>query len=381
VADITDDVIVIGAGAAGLGAAGALAKRGVRAQVLERSHAVGASWRARHDHLHLNTHRWFSHLPGKPIASSAGTLPSRDAFVAYLEDYVREFDIAVDFGVDVRQITPAPDRGWRIACNDRDRHAKHVIIGTGSERVPVNVSWPGLDTFLGEVIHSAEFRCVQEYSGRDVLIVGAGNSGFDLTNHLCTSEARRLWLSVRSGPTILPLRVAGRPLHPVAVANKRLPVKLQDRLLTLVSRAFFGDLTPYGIPRPREGALSRALRDHVTVSLDDGTVAAIKAGRIEVVPTIERFEGPDVVLTNGERIQPDAVICATGYRPGLEDLVGDLVPLDETGQPPATGADPTPDRRGLWFFGVTPRFTGNMYVQLHEAKRLAARIASDLNGG
>ena len=110
-------------------------------------------------------------------------------------------------------------------------------------------AWPGMAGFAGTFIHAGQFRGTGEVAGRDVLVVGPGNSGVDLPNHLVRSDAAGLWLSARSGMNITPLRLAGIPVHPVAVAGRRLPRRARDASLRAVQRLAFGDLGRYGYPR------------------------------------------------------------------------------------------------------------------------------------
>ena len=93
-------------------------------------------------------------------------------------------------------------------------------VATGPDAEPVMPAWPGMASFPGTLIHAGQFRGTGEMAGRDVLVVGPGNSGVDLLNHLVRSDAARLWLSARSGMNIAPLRLAGIPMHPVAVAGR-----------------------------------------------------------------------------------------------------------------------------------------------------------------
>jgi hypothetical protein len=92
-------------------------------------------------------------------------------------------------------------------------------------------------------------------------------------------------------------------------------------------------------------------------------------------PAIDRFDGPQVRFTDGTSCAPDAIICATGYRPGLEQMVGHLVKLDEHGMPPFTGASSSPLHPGLWFFGLDRSIYGNMHVHRRQARHLAQAIA------
>jgi putative flavoprotein involved in K+ transport len=103
-------------------------------------------------------------------------------------------------------------------------------------------------------------------------------------------------------------------------------------------------------------------------------VRALKAGRVTMKPAIDRFDGPLVYFADGTSCAPDAVICATGYRPGLEHIAGHLVTLDAQGMPPFTGACSSPLHPGLWFFGLDRSIYGNIHVRRRQARQLAQAI-------
>jgi len=220
-----EHVAVVGAGPAGLAAAWAIRRAGLDPLVVEQADAVAASWRGRHDHLRLNTHRMFSHQPGARIPRRRGSCPARDDYVAYLQEY--SAGMRLRLGTRVHRIDRT-DHGWALALEAGSLTAAHAVIATGSEAEPVLPDWPGLASFGGTVIHAGQFRNVAAMAGRDVLVVGPGNSGVDLLGYLAASDAGRLWPSARSGMTVTPRRLGGVPLHPASVALRRLPVRWQD---------------------------------------------------------------------------------------------------------------------------------------------------------
>ena len=332
---------------------------------------MAASWQGRHDHLRLNTHRIFSHQPGARIPRRFGPFPARDDYVAYLQDYAAKMRLRL--GTRVHRVDRR-DGGWELRLNGGSIGADHIVIATGPDAEPVMPSWAGMAGFPGTVIHAGQFRNVAEMAGLDVLVVGPGNSGVDLLGHLADSEAGKLWLSARSGMNITPLRLGGVPLHPVSVLGRYLPLPWQDANARAVQRLAFGDVTRLGYPRPALGAFTRAAADGVTVAVDDGFVRALKAGRVTMKPAIDRFDGPQVCFTDGTSCAPDAVICATGYRPGLEHIAGHLVTLDAQGMPPFTGTRSSPRHPGLWFFGLDRSIYGNMHVRRRQARHLAQAI-------
>jgi hypothetical protein len=105
--------------------------------------------------------------------------------------------------------------------------------------------------------------------------------------------------------------------------------------------------------------------------IDDGFVDGVKAGAIEIVAGVERLDGPDVVLADRERIRPDAVIAATGYRRGLEPLVGHLGVLGSDGRPALRAPATHPRARGLYFNGYATSLSGQLRQMRIDAKRIA----------
>jgi cation diffusion facilitator CzcD-associated flavoprotein CzcO len=346
--------------------------------VLERGADVGESWRTRYEGLRLNTVRQLSGLRGLRIPRAAGRYPDRGAFIDYLEAYARHHGIGVACGVEVLRVDPDPAGDWRLTTGDgSELTARHVVIAAGHDHTPHVPDWPGRDAFTGELIHSSALRRPADYADREVLVVGAGNSGIDLAGHLIAAGAR-VSVSMRTPPNIFPRDWLGLPVGPGAVPLQHLPPALADALLAPLQRVIFGDLAQHGVPRPPAGMFTRFHSEGVSPAVDDGFVAALKAGRTRVVAPIERFEGADVVLTDGSRVTPDAVICATGYRRGLEPLVGHLGVLDPSGAPlNPKGAPEHPSAPRLYFVGYTYRVARNIPLFSGQARRVAAAVARD----
>ncbi len=366
-------VLIIGAGLNGLAAAYELKRQGIPPVILDGSPQSATPWRQRHVQLRLNTHRWLSHLPGMPIPRHCGAFSGRDDIVAYLEAYERFVDVPVYRNVWIERIEPAQD-GWQLVTSSGSWYGQHVIVATGNERVPFLPAWPGREEFTGRLIHAADFGRADRFRNRRVLVVGAGNSGTDVLNHLVRTETKALWVSVRNGPTILPTRVFGFPLQLLSPLMGPLPAWAVDAMMTATERIFLGNLKQYGMPRHPDGVATRLIREGVAPAFDNGFVAALKDGRVTVLPEIERFKGDTVYLRDGSTVQPDDVICATGYRPGLEGLVGHLGILNQDGRLSLNGGLTHPDRKGLWFMGLSPRLSGVFHAARHEAKSVTKEI-------
>jgi cation diffusion facilitator CzcD-associated flavoprotein CzcO len=368
-------VVIVGAGSAGLAAAAALGQAGVESVVLERGPGVATSWRDRHEDLRLNTIRWLSDLPGLRIPRSAGRWVSRDDYISYLERFAAAQQVTVEFGVHVQRLDPA-DGGWQVLTSTGRHETGQVIVATGHDRVPWVPPWPGRARFGKPVLHVSGLRRARDLAGLRVLLAGAGNSGVEIAGLLVEAGAAALWVSVRTPPTILPRELAGVPLHAVSVPLRALPERLRDATAGLSARLAFGDLSRHGLPAPPAGPYARLRADGVTVAVDDGFVAHLKAGRLEIVPPIAELAGTEAVLAGGRRLAPDIVLAATGFRRGLEPLVGHLGVLDERGLPRAGPAARTAAAPGLWFIGYRPAIEGNLRLHPIEARRIARAIAA-----
>ena len=350
-------VLIVGAGSAGLAAAHALRRTGIAASILDKGTRVAETWRQRHPQLRLNTHRLLSGLPGLSMPASDGAFPRRDTVVHYLETYASRLGVPIKFGVNVERVDQT-GQGWRVQTNHRAFIADHVIFATGHDRVPHVPGYPGLECYRGETRHAAGFGDLAHYRNRKVLVVGAGNSGSDVLNHLVRIETDRLWVSIRHGPVVFPTRLAGIPVQLLSPLLEWLPVRLVDRLLTLTEQVAFGDLSRWGMRKHETGGATRLSEDGVAPAIDNGFVTALKHGSIQVVPAVESFEPDRVRLADGRRIAPDIVVFATGYRTGLEQVIGHLALLDERGVPMIHGAEQDPRYPGIWFTGMRPMLSG-----------------------
>jgi putative flavoprotein involved in K+ transport len=365
--------IVCGAGTAGLAAAGALGSAGVEATVLERADKVGASWRTRYDGLRLNTPGWMSTQPGyRASRRRYGEYPPRDAWVRYLEDYTAHHRIDVRFGTQVRRLTPE-DGGWRVETDDEDLHASHVVVATGFDHDPDIPDWPGREGFSGELIHSSAYRNPEPYESRDVLVVGPGVTGSEVAALLSEGGAGRVRVACRTPPNLTARKFLGVSVNIHGLALERLPLRVADQSGWLSQRMLFGKLDRYGLPRSPVGVATQSRRQQAP-AYDSGFVALLKAGRIEIVAAVEGFDGPHVLLADETRIQPDAVIAATGYRRGLEPLIGHLGVLDDDGKPLVSGGDDHPSARGLFFNGYRSNLSGQMRLMRPDARAIARTV-------
>lgn len=369
-------VVVVGAGPSGVAAALSLRDRGVCPLLVDRADHVASSWRARYDRLKLNTGRRTSHMPNRPYPKGTAVFPTRNQVVDHLDRHAREEGIELRLSTTVLRIDSHPG-GWRLSTSSGDITAEQVVVATGYEHTPILPEWPGMAGFGGEVLHSSAYRNPLPYKEKRVLVVGAGSSAMEIVHDVATGGAAKAWLAVRTPPNIM-LRAlpGGFPSDYLGTRLFDAPVRLADGMANIARRLEIGDLTEFGLPTPQEGVFARGKRQgRAPVIVDREVIRAIRARAFDVVPTIEAFDDDAVLLLDGRRLEPDTVICATGYRRGLESMVGHLGVLDERGLPRATGV--TPAAPGMRFIGFLSRPALISFVA-KQSQRVAADIVDEL---
>jgi hypothetical protein len=369
---VTESVLVIGAGPAGLAATAELRRRGVPAEIIEQSDAVASAWRLRYDRLRLNTSRWSSTLSGEPFPKGTPVFPVRDSWVSYLESYVERHDLPVRFGIRVDRIDPRGG-GWRLTTSAGALTARHIIVATGNQHTPLMPDWPGLREYEGRLLHSAGYRNPEQFRDADVLVAGAGSSAMDIAYDLVRGGAARVRVSVRSQPHMLMRNYGPLPSDMVALALFTIPTRLADHVSGLVRRWSIGDLAPWGLTAPREGMYTHWRRTGRTPTIVNGPVIeAIRTRRFEIVADISSVTADEVRLADGTTVRPDAIIAATGFGTGLEPIAGHLGVLDARGVPRAFGGPAVAP--GLRFTGYVP----NIRNIDREARSVAEQVSREL---
>ncbi|MEP6478130.1 MAG: NAD(P)/FAD-dependent oxidoreductase [Rhodoglobus sp.] len=367
------DAVVIGAGPAGLAAAAELTRAGLGVVVLDKADRVGSSWSRHYDRLHLHTVRQLSSLPGTPIPRKYGAWVARDDLLTYLSDYAESHKLDVRLGVSASAVSRLGD-GWQVSTDAGVVTAPVVVVATGYNHTARIPDWTGLDTFGGKVIHSSEYRNPAALGARSVLVVGPGNSGAEIAADLAASGAA-VQLAVRTTPNIVRRAVAGIPSQYLVLSISMLPLKARDVISSWVQKVSVGDLTKFGIPKAPRGIVTQMERDDVTPTIDVGLLAALRKGTVTVVPAVTGFTADSVLLADGSAVKPDAVVVATGFSRGLDELVGSLGVLAPKGRPVINADEQSPEHPGLYFIGYSNPLAGNLRQLKIDAGKIARRVA------
>jgi len=373
------DAVVIGAGPSGLAVARELRHRhGISALVVDKAAAPAVSWRNRYDNFRLNTNGFLSHLPGQRIPLTAGRWPTKEDMVRYFDRYVRQQDLTLALGCEVNRIDRTAN-GWLIDTASGEIRTPAVVLATGKYRTPVVPPWPGLGQFTGEVVHSGDFRNAWPFAGRDVLVVGAGNSAADIAVQLAQDGARKVWLAVRTPPHLVRRAIGPVPSDIFLELFARVPARVVDPVIAQLNRLLFGDLSVYGFHRPPLGLKATVEQRGRIPTLADELVDAVRTGRVEVVAAVSAVESDRVILDDGTAVKPEVIVAATGFSTDLDGLVGHLGVLDEDGDPRGGFASHLGDGMFAIGYGIPPN--GPLRAIRLAATPLAGQVAAYLAAG
>ncbi len=361
----TQDAIVVGAGPAGLAAARELSVRGLSCVVLEAGAAVGWSWRRFYDSLVLHTASRLSALPGLPFGRGVPQFVPRSRFIEYLEGYVRRFDLRVRTGTNVQRVERAGD-GWRVSWAGGSLDAPSVVVATGIAANPVRPAIPGIEAFPGCILHSIDYRSPADLCKGRVLVIGAGNSGAEIAAEL-GAAAFPTTISIRSGVAVVPRDIAGIPSQYLGLLIRRLPSPLARFIVGVALRVRERRSGPSLLPQGGTSPLD--VIPLVGFHLPD----AVAAGRVQVRPGVDVFDGGTARFANGTHEAFDIVILATGFRPALQCLAG-VVRLDHRGFALRSDRVTSADAPGLFFVGHNYDASGGLFNIRRDAPLVADAV-------
>jgi putative flavoprotein involved in K+ transport len=312
------DVVVIGGGQAGLAIGYFLARQRRDFTILDAATETAAAWRARWDSLKLFTPVRYDSLPGSAFPGDPDSYPGRDQVVAYLDDYVRRFELPLELDSRVLAVRAADGR-FLVELADRTYVADQVVVATGPFQVPFTP--PVAAGLAPEVtqVHSTEYRRPSQVPDGPVVVVGGGNTGYQIAEELVRSREVHLAIGARQTP--LPQRILGRDVFRYLQA-----LRLMDK--TVDSR------------------LAQRLKDRETL-IGSSPRGARRQG-IMLRPRVTGADGSTLTFADGSRQTAGTVIWATGFR--LDHSVVELPVFDERGQ--VRHRRGVTDVPGLYFLGL-----------------------------
>jgi indole-3-pyruvate monooxygenase len=370
-----EDIVIIGAGPAGLATAACLRGAGLAHVVLEREAQIANAWHRHYDRLHLHTTKTYSALPLMPWPKAAPRYPPREQVLRYLQAYAAEHHVAPRLGVTVHALRRDGDR-FRLATSAGMMTPRIVVMATGYNSVPRLPSIPGLDRFQGSVIHAGDYKNAAPYQGKRTLVVGCGNSGAEIALDLA-EQGVDVAMVVRGPVHVVPRDMFGRPVQHTNLLLSHLPLGLRDAIAMCTMRLVVGDLSRWGIVRPKTGP-NRMIQESGRIPmLDVGTIAMVKQGKIRVLPAVQAVHPETVRFAGGARHPFAAIILATGYRPSLDQVIEGFASIaDARGRPHQFGEES--GIAGLYFVGFRNPATGALREIALEAPRVTRSICAAL---
>jgi len=312
------EVVVIGGGQAGLAIGYFLAEQSRGFIILEAAGGPAAAWRARWDSLKLFTPARYDGLPGLAFPGEPESYPGRDDVVGYLTDYARRFELPVEFNSRVQAVR-ARDGGFLVELADLTYEAAQVVVATGPFQVPFT---PAIASGLrGDVLqlHSSDYRSPADLPAGAVLVVGGGNTGFQIAAEL--AQARQVHLAVGTRQTPLPQRILGRDLFRYLEATGLMSKTVSSRI-------------------------GQRMKDRETL-IGSSPRSARRQG-IQMRARATAADGATVTFADGTELTVDAVVWATGFR--LDHSLVDLPVFDDSGQ--VVHERGVTDVPGLYFLGL-----------------------------
>ncbi len=318
------DVVVIGAGQAGVAIGYLLARQGRSFVILEAADSIGAAWRSRWDSLTLFTPRRYDGLPGMAFAGDPDGYPTRDEVIAYLEEYATTFRLPIELGSAARTLAAEGER-LVVGLDNRVIEADQIVVATGPFQVPLVPALAGeLEPDLFQT-HSTGYRRPGEIPDGTVLVVGGGNTGFQIAKELATTHKVQLAVGSRQKP--LPQRLLGRDL--------------------------FWWLTKLGLlTKTVDSRIGRRARNRDTL-IGSSPRELTRRYRVGLRPRVVAASGRTVGFADGGELEVDAVIWATGYRTDHSWI--ELPVFDREGR--LTHRRGVTDLPGLYFLGLSWQHT------------------------
>jgi hypothetical protein len=305
-------VCVVGAGPAGLSLARAFRRHGIPFDVYERHHDVGGLWDPKnpgspvYDSAHFISSKTQSHYHDFDMPAGYPDYPSNRQILAYMRSFADAYGLRpyVHFATEVKEAA-LEGNGWRVVLSTGEtRRYGALVCANGTNWHASLPSYPG--EFAGEMRHAVTYRSMDEFRGKRVLVIGAGNSGCDIACD-AAQAADHAFISLRRGYHFVPKHLFGMPADVFAHEGPKLPMWLTQRIFGVVLRILNGDVTRLGLQKPDH----RIFETHPI--LNTQILHFLSHGDLTAKPDVARFEGKTVYFADGSSTEIDLVLCATGY--------------------------------------------------------------------
>lgn len=312
--DCSNTICIIGGGPGGLCMARALKRQGLNYEQFERHSDFGGVWdldnpgTPMYESAHFISSRDLSGFLDYPMPKHFPDYPSNRQILEYLRSFALAFGLydKVRFNTAVEQVEKDQDERWIVTLKNGERRRYLALVcATGCNWDPNMPEIKG--HFSGEIRHSVTYRHPEEFKGKRVMIVGAGNSGADIACD-AAANADKAFISLRRGYHFIPKHLFGLPADEVSEKGPQLPMWLTRFIFGSILRMVNGNLTRFGLPKPDH----KLFESHPL--LNSQLLHYLQHGDIQARPDVSHFEAGQVVFQDGTREHLDLVLYATGYK-------------------------------------------------------------------
>ncbi|NML68966.1 NAD(P)-binding domain-containing protein [Chryseobacterium sp. RP-3-3] len=313
---------IIGAGFSGLAMANELKKSAIDFVVYDSNPQIGGNWyNIVYESGHTITPKKVMEFPDFKMPENFPVFPSKKQIQDYLLDFVKqkglEENIVLNTGIQM--IQNLPEDQWLIQFKDGSKKEfAGIILAIGLFRIPVIPNYEG--TFTGEILHSSAYKTPEILKGKNVLVVGAGNSGVDIVVE-SGLNAQTTDVSLKDTPWIIPKMFKKKPITDYLGMN--VPLWLKKRIIKHTHNVIFGDIRDYGLPKPKHELFTKP------PTVNESFIHSMKHGKFAIKPEIKGFEGKNVLFVDGTSKEYDLIIFATGYRPSYQIVEPGVIPIEE----------------------------------------------------
>ncbi|KAI3695852.1 hypothetical protein L1987_78854 [Smallanthus sonchifolius] len=374
-------VVIVGAGPAGIATSACLNLLSIPNVVIEREDCYASLWQKKaYDRLKLHLAKNFCQLPHMAFPLSKPTFVPKNMFVQYLQKYVYHFNVGPLYQRNVESAWyDRTAQKWVVTVKNmvlglvEEYVCEFLVVATGENSQGFIPNVYGLDSFKGLVIHSSEYENGKKFGNKDVLVVGAGNSGMEIAYDFCNWGAQTS-IVIRS-----PVHVLTKELVQLGMyLLKYIPCSKVDKMVLTLSKLLYGDLSGYGIQRPFKGPFCLKKETGRSPVIDVGTISKIKTGDIQVMTNIKEIKGDQVKFTNGRERQFDAIVFATGFRSTVRKWLKDDGGLfNEVGMPKHKSPDHWKGENGLYCVGFA---SAGLFGISNDAQNIANDISEIVHG-